>query len=199
MKQNKIERGQAITFRIPSDTPDHVMRQLQQLKETERRNFSSTIARYVVQGVSESTKNDRETISIPLPKTLTKAQRDWLKHEYSEALLGSILYQLISDPVRSSALLASLNSNALNIDDALYLQETERKERVTKENEVYSQQDELSSAQESDPLIDDLDVLSWESMNEELETTQTISNSTAEDETLAVDDFLGSFLDKMNK
>ena len=62
-------------------------------------------------------------ISIPLPKKLSKAQRDWLKHEHSEALLGGILYQLIIDPVRSTALLASLNSNSLDIDEALYLQE----------------------------------------------------------------------------
>ncbi len=62
-------------------------------------------------------------ITIPLPKKLTKAQRDWLKHEHSEALLGSIIYQLISDPVRSTSLLAYLNSNSLDIDEALYLQE----------------------------------------------------------------------------
>ena len=65
----------------------------------------------------------REAIIIPLPKGLTKAQRDWLKHEHSEALLGSIVYQLMSDPIRTASLFASLNSNAIDVDDALYLQE----------------------------------------------------------------------------
>ena len=122
--ENEIKRGQALSFRIPSDTPDHILKQLQKIKETERRNFSSKIASFVMEGVSQSFSREKETVTIPLPKGLTKAQRDWLKHEHSEALLGSILYQLISDPVRSTALLASLNSKAVDIDEALYLQET---------------------------------------------------------------------------
>ena len=49
-----IQRGQAITFRLPSDTPDHIVKQMQKLKETERRNFSSKIAEFVLDGVSNS-------------------------------------------------------------------------------------------------------------------------------------------------
>src|SRR3954447_17921257 len=120
---NEIQRGQAISFRVPSDTPDHLVKQLQKLKETERRNFSSKIAEFVMEGVSSANAKEREMVSVPLPKKLTKAQRDWLKHEHSEALLGSIIYQLISDPVRSTSLLASLNSSAVDIEEALYLQE----------------------------------------------------------------------------
>ena len=120
---NEVQRGQAISFRVPSDTPDHILKHLQKLKETERRNFSSKIAEFVMQGVSSSVSREKETITIPLPQKLTKAQRNWLKHEHSEALLGSILYQLIADPVRSTSLLASLNSHSLDIDEALYLQE----------------------------------------------------------------------------
>ena len=51
---SSIQRGQAITFRIPSDTPDHILKQLQKLKETEKRNFSSKIAEFVMDGVSNS-------------------------------------------------------------------------------------------------------------------------------------------------
>src|SRR4051794_21662077 len=120
---NEVQRGQAISFRVPSDTPDHILRHLQKLKDTERRNFSSKIADFVMQGVSSSASREKETITIPLPQKLTKAQRNWLKHEHSEALLGSIIYQLISDPVRSTSLLASLNSHSVDIDEALYLQE----------------------------------------------------------------------------
>jgi len=118
-----IERGQSITFRFPSDTPDYLLKQLQVLKESERRNFSSRIAQFVLKGVNETFAKKREAVTIPLPKALTKEQKNWLKHEHSEALLGTILYQLLSDPVRATSLLASLNSGAPTIDEALYLQE----------------------------------------------------------------------------
>ncbi|WP_080872219.1 hypothetical protein [Oceanobacillus timonensis] len=110
-----IERGQTITFRIPSDTPDYLLRQLQQLKETERRNFSSKIASFVLKGVNEMTVKERETVTIPLPRQLTKEQKSWLKHEHSEALIGTILYQLLSDPMRATALLTSMSTGTADI------------------------------------------------------------------------------------
>ncbi|MFD1416488.1 hypothetical protein [Oceanobacillus jeddahense] len=110
-----IERGQTITFRIPSDTPEYLLRQLQQLKETERRNFSSKIASFVLKGVNEMSVRERETVTIPLPRQLTKEQKSWLKHEHSEALIGTILYQLLSDPMRATALLTSMNGNSDSI------------------------------------------------------------------------------------
>lgn len=121
--KKSIERGQSITFRVPSDTPDYLLKQLQNLKETERRNFSSEIAQYVLRGVNETFSRERESLTIPLPKQLTKEQKSWLKHEHSEALIGTILYQLLQDPVRATSLLASLNSNSHDIDETLYLQE----------------------------------------------------------------------------
>ncbi|MFD1019794.1 hypothetical protein [Thalassobacillus hwangdonensis] len=183
---NGIQRGQAITFRVPSDTPDHIIKQLQHLKETERRNFSSKIAEFVTHGVGETLAKEKETITIPLPKQLTKAQRDWLKYEHSEALLGSILYQLIADPVRSSALLASLNSNALDINEALYLQEEHAATSTDEAVEEEPHEEELP------PLNhDDLDNLNWDSMKDDFQSQQQVE---VEDE-----DPLGGFLDKMNK
>ena len=125
MSETGLKRGQPITFRLPSDTSDQTLKQLQKLKEVERRNFSIKIAEFVIDGVNDSLLKHREAITIPLSEGLTKAQRDWLKHEHSEALLGSIVYQLMyyADPNRTAALFASLNSNAINVDDALYLQE----------------------------------------------------------------------------
>jgi len=122
-RSKAIERGQSITFRVPSDTPDYLLKQLQALKEAERRNFSSRIAQFVLKGVNETFATRRETVTIPMPKALTKEQKSWLKHEHSEALLGTILYQLLSDPIRATSLLASLNSRSTSIDEALYLQE----------------------------------------------------------------------------
>ena len=54
MTEKGLKRGQPITFRIPSDTSDQTLRQLQKLKEVERRNFSSKIAEFVIDGVNDS-------------------------------------------------------------------------------------------------------------------------------------------------
>ena len=186
---NEIQRGQAISFRVPSDTPDHILKQLQKLKETERRNFSSKIAEFVMEGVNSSYTRDREMITIPLPKKLTKAQRDWLKHEHSEALLGSILYQLILDPVRSTALLASLNSNSLDINEALYLQE-EAISVVQDHIEINEETNEPFD----DHFEDDLSEFNWETAKQK--TAETEEENVEE---MNVDDLLGGFLESMNK
>jgi len=194
---SEIKRGQAISFRVPSDTPDHLIKHLQKLKETERRNFSSKIAEFVMQGVGHSNARERETITVPLPHKLTKAQRDWLKHEHSEALLGSILYQLLSDPVRAVSLLASLNSNSLDIDEALYLQEelTTEEHPIEKESNFKSFQ-ETAVGSDLDNLDDDLDTFDWEVAKQ----NQPINEEEVQDEAENdLDGLLGDFLAKMNK
>ncbi|MBM7552030.1 hypothetical protein [Thalassobacillus pellis] len=190
--QKGIQRGQSITFRVPSDTPDHLLKQLSNLKETERRNFSSKIAQFVLQGVNESLSKERETITIPLPRQLTKEQRNWIKHEHSEALLGSVIHHLLADPVRATALLASLNSSAVDIDEALYLQEetaaTEESDKATP----------VSDLQNDDKKWDDmdraLDELNFDQMKEEIHHTK----SEEPDQDESDDDLLGGFLSKMN-
>ena len=102
---SEIKRGQAITFRIPSNTPDYMLLQLQKLKETEKRNFSSKIAQFVMSGVGSDLHQDKELITLPLPHSLSEIQRDWLKHAQSEALLGSILYELLTNPMRAQSFL----------------------------------------------------------------------------------------------
>lgn len=188
MQEKGLKRGQPITFRIPSDTSDHTLKQLQNLKEVERRNFSSKIAEFVIDGVTNSLVKHREAITVPLPKGLTKAQRDWLKHEHSEALLGSIVYQLMADPVRTSALFASLNSNAIEVDDALYLQE----ELAATENHETDWQNERASTPLSTRDIDaELDNFDWEN----IKMTESASLEEDKEET----DPLGDFLAQMNK
>ncbi|WP_428910186.1 hypothetical protein [Niallia sp. Krafla_26] len=191
---NEVKRGQTISFRIPSDTPDHTLKQLQHLKDTERRNFSSKIAEFVMEGVNQTHSGDRELITIPLPKKLTKAQRDWLKHEHSEALLGTIVHHLISDPIRATSLLASLNSNSIDIDEALYLQEEEVPPLLNKENaEIAAAVDRIESEPSQD-LEDDLSQFDWDSVKlDEMD----VEDSNAED--LDADDLLGDFLAAMNK
>lgn len=188
---NEIKRGQAISFRIPSDTPDHLLKHLQKLKETERRNFSSKIAEFVMQGVTTSSAREKETISIPLPNSLSKNQRDWLKHQHSEALLGSIVYQLLSDPVRATSILAAMNSNSTDIDQALYLQE---------DIPARYDEQEASIQEEAAPIDlngdDDLDSFDWD------KALQEQASSEEEPEELEVEDvdkLLGDFLAHMNK
>ncbi|MBP1971017.1 uncharacterized protein YecT (DUF1311 family) [Virgibacillus natechei] len=181
MSKKSIERGQSITFRVPSDTPDYLLKQLQKLKETERRNFSSEIAQYVLKGVNETYSKERETITIPMPKQLTKEQKSWLKHEHSEALIGTILYQLLNDPMRATTLLASLNSNTSDIDEALYLQEeVAASEEDKQEQEV--------------PMDDSLDDVDLGALQNDLHEQQEEEEENEEDE-----DPLGDFLSSMNK
>lgn len=189
---NEIKRGQALSFRVPSDTPDHILRHLQKLKETERRNFSSKIAEFVMQGVGNSYSRERETITIPLPRNLSKSQRDWIKHEHSEALLGNIVYHLLTDPVRATSLLASLNSKSTEIDEALYLQEEEFEHTPRAYEEDSSVTEETAISAEVDSMDDDLDSFVWESINQADEHAE-------EEKEEDLDDLLGDFLAKMNK
>lgn len=200
---NEIKRGQAISFRVPSDTPEHIVKHLQKLKETERRNFSSKIAEFVMQGVSHAHSREKETITIPLPHKLTKAQRDWLKHEHSEALLGSILFQLISDPVRATSLLASLNSQKLDIEEALYLQEQLFPEQQPDTPLMAASMEETAAAVEEIPtpinlsdMDDDLSEFDWERAKP-LEESQVTEEDSDEEED--IEDLLGGFLANMNK
>ena len=200
-----IQRGQAITFRLPSDTPDHIIKQLQKLKETERRNFSSKMAEFILEGVNNSLSKERETVTLPLPQKISKDQRDWLKHSHSEALLGSIVYQLLADPIRATSILAALNSNALDIDDALYLQEDGQVEigRRGYAKAVERSLEGEREAQEgiSTPLTDDFDqdLMNFDFEKAKIEQTSASEEDQENDELEDVDDLLGGFLDSMNK
>lgn len=193
---SEIKRGQAISFRLPSDTPDHLVKQLQKIKETERRNFSSKIADFVMQGVSNSVKREKETITIPLPHKLSKSERDWIKHEHSEALLGSIVYQLLTNPVRATALLASLNSNAVDLNEALYLQEDNYEQEVIERELSIESLSEAAVTKDQESLADDINSFSWEDLKP---TSPPVEEEGKEDDENDLDSLLGDFLAKMNK
>ncbi|MFD2629749.1 hypothetical protein [Oceanobacillus kapialis] len=178
MTNKKIERGQSITFRVPSDTPDYLLKQLQHLKETARRNFSSEIAQFVLNGLNENQTRERETITVPLPQKLTKEQKSWLKHEHSEALIGSLIYQLLSDPMRATTLLASLNRDAYSLEE----------EPAIPESSVEPVKVEQPNSKELEFDLDDLDMDGLE-----LEQTNTTEQEIEEE------DPLGDFFASMNK
>ncbi|MGD7007235.1 hypothetical protein [Metabacillus sp. 84] len=185
----RIERGQAITFRVPSDTPDHLLKQLSKLKETEKRNFSSRIGEFVLKGVGESLSKEKQTLTIPLPRQLTKEQRNWLKHEHSEALLGSMIHQLLANPVRATALLASLNSHTMDPDELILFEE----------QAASSASATLENPMEEVPVPDigsddDLEGFSFDQMQ-----TQVRELESENEENDREDDLLGDFLSSMNK
>jgi hypothetical protein len=201
MKEKGMSRGQPITFRIPSDTPDHILKHLQKLKETEKRNFSGKIAELVVNGVNDSVSRQREAITIPLPRALDKSQRDWLKHEHSEALLGSIVYQLLTNPVRTASLLASLSSSALDIDEALYLQEETAAGEDSASSREWSidavlddQADEQAVEERTHSTDEDLDDFDWDSA---MKSRDPSEKEQPKEESM--EDLLGDFLSQMNK
>lgn len=197
----RIQRGQAITFRIPSDTPDHIMKQLQKLKETERRNFSSKMAEFALEGVRKSLSKEREIITIPLPKQLSKEQRNWLKHSHSEALLGNIVYQLLADPVRATSILASLNSSAIDINEALFLQEEETinsDEALNMDRHLFNgKEPEFTETAEIEIGEDDLINFDLQKARQELVSSVEEDQEEMEDDD--TDDLLGDFLAQMNK
>ncbi|AZB41014.1 hypothetical protein CEF21_00910 [Bacillus sp. FJAT-42376] len=189
----RIERGQAITFRVPSDTPDHLLKQLSKLKEMEKRNFSSRIGEFVLKGVSDSLSKERQTLTIPLPRQLTKEQRNWLKHEHSEALLGSMIHQLLLNPVRATALLASMNSHTLDPDDLIMFEDQSAAGMETDDRQENPPLEELpSDFSEND---DDLEGFSFDQMQDQ------IRNQDAEEVEIeeSAEDLLGDFLSSMNK
>ncbi|MEW9108436.1 hypothetical protein ACQCT6_07485 [Cytobacillus gottheilii] len=198
---SEMKRGQSISFRIPSDTPDHIIKSLQKLRETERRNFSSKMAEFVINGVGTMSSSGRETIRIPMPRNLTKSQKDWLKHEHSEALLGSIVYQLINDPVRATTLLAALNSKSTDIEEALYLQEAAASDKTaeempalpdTPEEELFQEQNDIMQDDSDDDFAD----FNWEDAKKDLEQERSVKS---EEQTEDLDELLGGFLAHMNR
>ena len=89
-------------------------------------------------------------------------QRDWLKHAHSEALLGSILYELLTDPMRATALLASLSDNKVEVIKPI-IQETEPELALPEiamdlddfeDFEVFEEQDEQQLAKPGEQLDD---------------------------------------------
>lgn len=197
---NEVKRGQTISFRVPSNTPDHILKHLQRLKEIERRNFASKIAEFVMQAVGTAYTRDKETITIPLPKPLSKIQRDWLKHEHSEVLLGSIVYQLIMDPVRATSLLASINSKSLDINEALYLQEETIADYNSQNHKMDDEESEVTEKStrsiDAVELDDDLSNFDWEKVKQ---AEQNSKNELEVDNEKNVDELLGAFLTQMNK
>src|SRR5699024_94310 len=134
-----------------------------------------------------------KTIIIPMPQAITKEQKSWVKHEHSEVLIGTILYQFLSDPMRATSLLASLNSNARPIDEALYLQEDYTTEETSAQAlETDESVDEAPVEQDDDAVMDTLDM---SALFEDVHAEDTQSIDVDEDDDDAIDDVLAN----MNK
>ena len=107
------------------------------------------------------------------------------------------MYQLLSNPVRTASLLASLSSNSLDIDEALYLQEesaaSHDSSREWSLDQVMDDAPEEVVDERSYSTDEELDNFDWESAMKPEETVK--ENPTEE----SMDDLLGDFLAQMNK
>lgn len=96
----QFEPGKTISFRLPSDTPLHVLEDLTKRKKTLGRKFSSDIAPIFVDAISKRVQADEkhEQVIIPLPNDLTVEQKEWINHPYTKSLISQMLYQVINKP-----------------------------------------------------------------------------------------------------
>lgn len=96
----------------------------------------------------------------------------------------------MSDPIRTSALFASLNSNSLEAEDTLYLQDETSIEDFETKQQIESKTEQVNSSAMTRNIDDDLDNFDWESFktsSEPAEIEEEESNP------------LGDFLAQMNK
>ncbi|MDM5224529.1 hypothetical protein QUF86_28235 [Peribacillus sp. NJ11] len=96
----QFEPGKTISFRLPSDTPLHVSEYLISRKKELGRKFSSEIAPIFVKAVSQKAlgNTDSDQITISLPEGLTAEQKEWMNHPNTRALIGQLLYQVVTKP-----------------------------------------------------------------------------------------------------
>jgi hypothetical protein len=114
--------------------------------------------------------------------------------------LGNIVYQLLTDPVRAMSVLASLNSNALDIDQALYLQDKQTEKIEEDLSFDHNSSPDLEVNHEefvADELEDDLMNFDWDKARQEHAASEDDSEEHVEQDD--IEDLLGSFLSKMNK
>ncbi|MES1042602.1 hypothetical protein [Peribacillus simplex] len=99
----QFEPGKTISFRLPSDTPLHVSEYLISRKKELGRKFSSEIAPIFVKAVSQKAlgNTDSDQITISLPEGLTAEQKEWMNHPNTKALIGQLLYQVVTKPTKA--------------------------------------------------------------------------------------------------
>lgn len=99
----QFEPGKTISFRLPSDTPLHVSEYLISRKKELGRKFSSEIAPIFVKAVSQKALGDTDSdqITISLPEGLTAEQKEWMNHPNTRALIGQLLYQVVTKPTKA--------------------------------------------------------------------------------------------------
>ncbi|WP_049684069.1 hypothetical protein [Peribacillus loiseleuriae] len=96
----QFEPGKSLSFRLPSDTPSHVLKYLTENKKNAGRKFSSNIASIFIDAVSQKalgTANGNQ-MNVPLPKGLTSEELEWINHPHTKALISQLLYQVVKKP-----------------------------------------------------------------------------------------------------
>lgn len=92
--------GKVISFRLPNDTPNHVIKHLNARKKKLERRFSAEVASLFIDAVSQKALNisEKDSISVQLPKRLTEEQKEWLRNPYTRSMISQLLYQIVQKP-----------------------------------------------------------------------------------------------------
>lgn len=104
-----FEGGKVVSFRLPHDTPQQVLKHLNKLKEKHGRKFSSEIAEKFVASIQEElvNKNPENYLVIPYPKYFKKEAREFLQNDRARAMIGQLIAQLLKDPTSEITLNSS--------------------------------------------------------------------------------------------
>lgn len=97
---DQFKPGKTISFRLPADTPLHVLEELTKRKGKLGRKFSSDIAPIFIEAISQQVLDNEkcEQVIIPLPAGLTEEQKEWINHAHTKSLLSQLLYQVVNRP-----------------------------------------------------------------------------------------------------
>jgi len=92
--------GKVISFRLPKATPTRVLTHLDELKKEHGRKFGGIMASRFVQMVDQeiNKKHPEEMLVIPLPTGVSEEEKEFLRNEKNQALIGQLIVQLLKEP-----------------------------------------------------------------------------------------------------
>jgi hypothetical protein len=88
-----VKPGERIQFRLPSDTPDHILNGLNELKRNSE-NFSAEMQRLVFWALE--VEMDSNNITLPLPSELQLEHRKWLENNENKKMMGRVVYAILT-------------------------------------------------------------------------------------------------------
>lgn len=97
MKYKPVKAGDVFSFRLPKNTPEDQIKALNKMRNKLERDFGKEIAPLFMEAVVNYTKAS-ETVTVPLPRKLTRPEREKFNDIHVKHLIGHIVFQLILTP-----------------------------------------------------------------------------------------------------